>query len=250
MDANNNKKLTNPARRLHVLLAGTTVGAQGRQFRHYLAERLGGNPSDDLEMLRKVLGLYDLVSLTERRFALMKHPRRQIFASCIQPIVAGLQGMQLNSQAVQISQQLAVGPLPILELGADALDLEGPEFLIEQSEIDELLKGAQELQEKFESSGLPTELRRILVESLERIKTALKNYGFTGIEGIDRAVKEAYGTVFVEHAVILPEKENPIVRDYWNWLGRINSVVSACKNAYATVQLTGEVIVHMLDYLK
>jgi hypothetical protein len=250
MDEINEKKLTNPARRLHILLEGTGLGEQGRQFRHYLADRLGGDFHDDLQMLRKILGLYDLISLTERRFAQMQHPKRQIFASCIQPIVASLQRMQLDSAAAQISQQLVAGPLPILDLGADALDLEDPEFLIEQSEIDELLRGANELKEKFESSGLPAELRRILVESLERIKTALKNYGFTGIEAIDRAVKEAYGTVFVEHAVILPEKENPVARDYWNWLGRLNSVVAACKNAYPAVRLTGEVIVHMLDYLK
>jgi hypothetical protein len=244
------RKLTNPARRLHVLFEGTTVGAQHLQFRQYLADRLGGNAADDLEMLRKILGLYDLVSLTERRFALMQHPKRRIFASCIPPIVKTLQGMQLGSPAVQISQQLSAGPLPILELAADALDEEDPEFLIEQSEIDELLKASEALQESFDSSGLPTELRGVLVESMDRIKTALKSYAFTGIEGIDRAMKEAYGTVFVEHAVVLPEKDNPVVRDYWSWLGRVNTLVSVCKNAYATVRLTGDVIVHMLDYLK
>jgi hypothetical protein len=250
MNDSSNRKLTNPARRLHVLLEGTSIGAQHQQFRQYLAGRLGGNAGDDLEMLRKILGLYDLVSLTERRLALMQHPKRHIFASCISPIVATLQGMQLASPAMQISQQLSAGPLPILELAADALDQELPEFLIEQSEIDELFKAAEALQESFDSSGLPTELRRVLVESMDRIKAALKSYAFTGIEGIDQAMKEAYGTVFVEHAVVLPEKNNPVVRDYWNWLSRVNALVSACKNAYATVHLTGEVIVHMLDYLK
>jgi len=245
-----NRTLTNPAKRLHTILVG--AGApdyQNKQFRIYLAARLGGDEKNDLEMFRKLLGVYDLVALTDRRLSVMKHHRRHTYASCIKPIVKTLQQMQLNTGAHQITQQLGGGPLHILDLASDALDEEQPEFLIEQAELDALYADAEQLEEKIESAELPPELRALLVDSIERIKAAIKNYTLGGAEGLDRAIKEAYGTAFVEHAVVLPAKENPIVRAYWDWLGKINATVSACKNAYAAGLIASDVIVHLLEYI-
>ena len=61
---------------------------------------------------------------------------------------------------------------------------------------------------------------------------------------------EAYGMAFVEHAIVLPQKENPVVRSFWDWLGRLNSVVSACKTAYAAGQIASDAVFRALDYFK
>jgi len=250
MDTPHEKKLTNPAKRLHAILNGTgDQSVVNKAFREYLAGRLGGDAKNDLEMLRKVLGLYDLVSLTDRRIGLMKHLKRQTFAACIKPIVTTLQQTSLDTQASQIANQLRVGPLPILDLASDALDVEQPEFLIEQSELDGLYTDADGLAAKIEASDVPPDLRAILTESIERIKKAIKDYPLGGAEGLDRVIKESYGTVIVESAVVLPQKDNPTVRAYWDWLARINATVAASKNAYALGLLAADVIVRLLDHI-
>lgn len=179
-----------------------------------------GTRRSDSEMFRKLFGVYDLVALTDRRLSTMKHHKRSTYASCIKPIVTTLQQTQLNHGAPQISSQLGGGPLHILDLASDALDEEQPEFLIEQAELDALYADAEQLEAKIESAKLPTELRVLLIHSIDRIKAAIKDYALSGAEGLDRAIKEAYGTAFVEYAVVLPEKDNPIVRAFWDWLGR------------------------------
>jgi hypothetical protein len=47
----------------------------------------------------------------------------------------------------------------------------------------------------------------------------------------------------------MPEKDNPIVRGFWDWLGRTNNTVSACKNAYAAGLIATDVVVHLLEYM-
>jgi hypothetical protein len=244
------KKLTNPARRLYTILAGAgEPHFQNKQFRAYLAASFGGDEKNDLEMFHKLLGVYDLVALTDRRLSTMKHHKRNTYASCVKPIVTTLQQTQLNSAANQISTQLGVGPLHVLDLASDALDQEQPEFLIEQTELDALYADAENLEAKIESAKLPAELRTLLIDSIDRIKAAIKNYPLSGAEGLDHAIKEAYGTAFVEHAVVLPEKDNPVVRAFWDWLGKINATVSACKNAYAAGLIASDVIIHLLEYI-
>src|SRR5947199_10478171 len=117
MNDPNQKTLTNPAKRLHTIL--TDAGAKdyhNKQFRFYLAATLGGDQTNDLDMFRNLLGIYDLVALTERRLTTMKHHKRETFVSCIKPIVKTLQHMQLNTVTNQIEQQLGGGPLHILDL--------------------------------------------------------------------------------------------------------------------------------------
>jgi hypothetical protein len=250
-EAHEGRKLTNPARRLYNILADTSATeGRGKHFRNYLAAKLGGDEKNDLDMFRKLLGVYDLVALTDRRLSTMKHHKRDTYASCIKPIVTTLQHMQLNSPAHQIHQQLGTGPLNILDLASEALDEEQPELLIEQTALDALYADAEQLEAKIESAGLPTELRVLLVNSIDRIKAAIRNYTLGGAEGLDRAIKEAYGAAFVEHAVVLPEKDNPIVHAFWDWLGKINATVSACKTAYATGLIATDVVIHLLEYFK
>jgi len=249
MDEPQRKTLTNPAKRLHAILAGAGAKEyQNKEFRKYLAATLGGDERNDLDMFRNLLGVYDLVALTERRIATMRHHKRQTYASCIRPVVTVLQHMQLNTASNQITQQLQ-HPLDILDLASDALDQEQPEFLIEQSELDALYLDAEKLEEMIKSAELPLELATLLLDCINRIKTALKNYKLTGAEGLDRAIKEAYGTAFVEHAVVLPEKDNPIVGAFWDWLGKINTTVSACKSAYAVGLIASDVVIHLLEYI-
>ena len=250
MNDPHSKTLTNPAKRLHAILSGAgAVEYRNKHFRQYLAAVLGGDEKNDLEMFRKLLGIYDLVALTERRLATMKHHKRETYASCISPIVKILQHTQLNNAANHITQQLGNGPLHILDLASDALDQEQPEFRIEQAELDALYSEAEKLEEQITSADLPVELRTLLLDCINRIKTAIRNYNLGGAEGIDRAIKEAYGTAFVEHAVVLPEKDSPFVRAFWDWLAKINTTISASKNAYAAGRIASDVVIHLLEYI-
>jgi hypothetical protein len=243
--------LTNPARRLHSILSGDNVANPAQlPLRRYLAARFGGDEKDDLEMFRKLLAIYDLVAITDQRFALMRHPKRATFVSCIKPIVTALQQTQLNTPMSHMTNQLANGPLPILDLAADVLDIEQPEYLIDQGELDRLLKEAEEMKARIQESDVPLELKQILLGLIERIKRAIIDYPLSGAEGLDKTIKEAYGTAFVEHAVVLPQKENPVVKGFWDWLGRLNSVVSACKTAYSVGQIASEAVFNALDYFK
>jgi len=251
MNATDKKILTNPARRLHSILSGIDVANPANiPLRGYLAARFGGEQTDDLEMFRKLLAIYDLVAVTDQRLALMRHPKRNTFASCIKPIVTALQQTQLNTAMSHLTNQLKNGPLPILDLAADVLDAEQPEYLIDQSELDSLLKEADELKARVQESDVPLDLKQILIGLVERIKRAILDYPLSGAEGLDKAIKEAYGTAFVEHAIVLPQKENPVVRGFWDWLGRLNSVVSACKTAYAVGQIASDAVFRALDYFK
>ena len=241
------KKLTNPAKRLHDVLANTNP----QVFRQFLATRFGGDPKNDLQMLRKVLGLYDLVSLTERRISTMQHVKRSTLATCIQPIVSALQQMTLDHPASQLTQVTSQnGALHILDLAADALDREQSEYLLEQSELDTLITAAVELRQKVTEADLPDAVAKIIVDSLDKIDAALRNYALGGLEGIDRAVKEACGAAIVEHATMIPAKENPVVRAYWDWLSRVNATVAACKTAYAAGTALSDAMPHLLDYFK
>jgi hypothetical protein len=244
------KTLTNPAKRLHAILAAAgDKNYQNKEFRKYLAETLGGDATNDLDMFRNLLGIYDLVALTDRRIATMQHHKRQTYATCIRPVVTVLQHMQLNTAAHRLPEQLQSGPLHILDLASDALDQEQPEFLIEQNELDALYSDADKLEESIKSADLPLELQTLLLDSINRIKAALKNYKLSGLEGLDRAIREAYGAAFVDHSVVLPEKDNPIVRSFWDWLGKINTTVSGCKNAYAAGLIATDAVIHLLDYI-
>lgn len=249
MSSHGEKKLTNPAERLYDILGG--AGQSQQVFRHYLAGRFGGDAKNDLQMLRKVLGLYDLVSLVERRISAMKHVKRNTFASCIPPIVAAVQQTSLDHQATQLTQVTSqTGALHILDLAADALQHEDPEYLLEQSQLDTLITAAAELRHKVTTADLPDPVVKIIVDSLEKIDAALRNYALGGLEGIDRAVKEACGAAIVEHATMIPAKESPVVRAYWDWLSRVNATVAACKTAYGAGTALKDAMPHLLDYFK
>lgn len=242
------RHLTNPAKRLHQILAGAGNQPHAHQpFRHYLAALLGGTPSNDLEMFRKLLGLYDLVALTDHRLSNMKHLKRATFAGCIKPIITTLQGMQLDVQAQNITNQLGGGPLLILDLASDALDQEQPEFELRKADLDNLYADAERFEGRIRDADLAPELQTLLLDCLVRIKAALKNYMLAGLEGIDRAVKEAYGTGLVERATVLAEKDNPIVRDFWDWLGGLNETVSGCKSAYTGGLIGGATVIQLLE---
>ncbi len=251
MEDSAGKILTNPARRLHSILSGADVQAPAQvPLRQYLSVRFGGEAKDDLEMFRKLLAIYDLVAVTDQRISLMTHPKRSTFASCIKPIVTALQQTQLDSGISNLTNQLINGPLPILDLAADVLDVEQPEYLIDQSDLHSLLKETKELEAQIRESDVPVDLKQILLGLTERLERAITDYPLSGAEGLDRVIKEAYGTAFVEHAIVLPHKEDPVVKAFWDWLGRINSVVSACKNAYAAGQIASDAVFNALDYFK
>jgi hypothetical protein len=106
----------------------------------------------------------------------MRHPKRSTFASCIKPIVTALQQTQLNTAMSHLTNQLKNGPLPILDLAADVLDAEQPEYLIDQSELASLLKEAEEMETRIQESEVPLELKQILLGLIERIKRAIVDY--------------------------------------------------------------------------
>jgi arginine decarboxylase-like protein len=141
------------------------------------------------------------------------------------------------------------GALSILDLAADTLESEGSEFLLKQSEVDALVQAAEELRRQVVESDLTQNVKQIILESLDRIDEALRNYALGGLDGIDRAVKEAYGAAIVEHAAMMPQKDNPLVRGYWDWLGRVNATVSTCKTAYAAGEILSDKVSQFLEYL-
>ena len=101
--------------------------------------------------------------------------------------------------------------------------------------IQELQVEVENLIKDLLTSDIQSELKNLLLEKLEAVRTAILYYRVRGIDGIREATEAAIGAMFLNGLTITAEmtqneEKGILIRRLWNWWVKLGQATSTFKN--------------------
>jgi hypothetical protein len=163
----------------------------------------------------------------------------QKYINTLNEVISGLSKIYFNSSSNVMNNGMEKFvsyfdevKMSSLENCADYLSEHTSEELIEEEKLQQLVKDLEELIEYVYSCNLNTELRNIIIAQLNSTRESLLKYKLFGTEGIRNSMASTVGTLVLNKNEI---KDNnlalEIIKNVFTVMGKINTVISAKKNA-------------------
>ena len=138
--------------------------------------------------------------------------------------------------------------MDVLEVTSDNISLSGGEEVITEEELASLQSDIEDIINKVVDSGLEDELKRVLFDGLESVRSALMNYQMFGAEGIRQSLDRNFALPFRYSDQFIRasgnEEGKKIVSDFFDFLKRVNTAVSTMLKI---CQIAGPAIDRMLE---
>lgn len=225
--------LNNAAGRLYTLLNRLRSTGKNTAIQHAWAEIFGVD-KDDLDQI--IILNAEIVKLTEetKNLILKQDVNHDLYLKPfikIQRVFALSLGHQVQNALEFLDEATMVG----LEHCAELLSRTAMENQIEESVLNDLLNEIARLEKSILESTISVELKALLLDSLLEIKKAILYYRIHGAKGIEKAVKNTFGSVNYYRinnltTIINNEIDKKTLLDYVGFIADIISIVSAGMN--------------------
>lgn len=159
---------------------------------------------------------------------LHKRPLRTL-ASTFSPL-------NLGSLWAQLKPNLRAQDLTGLEYTAHAIELLRSEKLLSLEDLQKVSETLIIAETQVEASHLPNEAKRILLESLARLKAAIEVYPLTGVDGIRDALFAYTGAVAYYKEQILTTCDQTMSQSIWSVLSKASDLIAIAQVAWVGYQ--------------
>jgi hypothetical protein len=193
------KKDNAAARLWHVLDTANSLG--GGQTHAQLGKAFGLDTSDGTETVRRLLTAIDAVDEIDARIRRIPGEDHDLYLHSLPKIkrafIAGIQNYDFNQWK---SGHLSHDIIKPLLYCANLLSKYYGEDELEKAELTKLLDRVTELHQSVLQSSLNSTVKDRILESLEDIRKALKEYDIKGIHALSKALSTATGEISLHKA--------------------------------------------------
>ncbi|WP_367899798.1 hypothetical protein [Bacillus pseudomycoides] len=100
------------------------------------------------------------------------------------------------------------------------------ESQINGEEIRDLIHEIDNLIENITNSNLPENVKTLLFNNLNSIRTSLITYKISGVEGMQTALEQTIGSLFINNEAITPVAQDENVKGIFNIIDKMNTLLS------------------------
>jgi hypothetical protein len=230
--------LLNPALRLHILLKSALIGPSDESMLNIWANLFDLPDPTEVKVVRCIVAMADCLDETKRLLGTRNGINLTLFISEFPSIENALAPSNLRYTRAQVlTPHLQPTVLKCLEFCAEELR----KFYIEESISDDDLaairKAADDIFEQIFNSTLDSELRRVLLEDIERLRASITLYRIRGAQGLLEAHRALTGAIAIQSdAIKTTSKENkPILVKLGQLVKQIDEVTSSAVRLYKSI---------------
>ncbi|PFE03799.1 hypothetical protein CN288_12540 [Bacillus sp. AFS023182] len=243
--------MENPALKLHVLL---------RQARHYCTNNNGNHTpfrntwstvfqvdaEDISSLINSMHSMLSLVASTREYIEKNEKLYNEKNLNFLNRIESALSPMNFEGNMNHFLNYIDNETLTALSYMGDNMNFvyDFQEDPIDEEEINNLIDEINNLIDSITYSTLPEDVKSLLFNNLNSIRTSLFNYRISGIEGMKTALGQTIGSLFINNEAISPVVEDENVKGVFKIVDRMNSILSI---GVAAKDLIGPVVGFLLN---
>ncbi|MEW1738816.1 hypothetical protein AB0346_22975 [Nocardia beijingensis] len=222
----------NPATRLAVIMENLRSQAANQSIRESFMNIL--NCHDEVEFFRAfgyLQRLPETIETAVQQYVDPEHYELDQLLAWRGPIEdALLNACSLNSATSNVTNKYQPSDIAVLKHCGYALSAAGVERRVDQETFDQLRSLIQALEDELMASeGVPNDLKDFILEQLDRIRRALRDFNLRGPEALNEILEQVTGSVIANRDVVIDaneESQSVIAK-----LGDIISLVEKAGNA-------------------
>ena len=200
---------SNPASRLHTLLAALLTGDPKERVLDAWARVLEVTERHDVEVPRRLVLLNDLLDDAEQSIKLNPQLNHKIYLSCFPQVRTVFSPLHIQtSREGVILPHLTPEVMARLEFCAEALQQDWSEVEMTKDDLQEISNDLNALVESVAGSSVDIRLRKALLEALEGVRLSISLYRIYGAKGLKKNLQGLFGLVFTERSELKNEAEN------------------------------------------
>ncbi|HHF3081608.1 TPA: hypothetical protein ACPJ03_004532 [Vibrio diabolicus] len=185
---------TNPAGRLHKILATAKEQSDKKTVRDVWAYALNVEPND-AEVTKAVVELYSLTHQIQSLIKMKEGLNHDLYLSSFSRVERALIPLNLAASWNNVKVHLSDEALTRLQFCAEELSRFYAEDSLSEEELKNIIEKIEALFDTVYSSNLPDALRLALLEEVERLRNAISMYKIKGAKGLKDALQGTIGAV-------------------------------------------------------
>lgn len=223
-------KSNNPAGRLFNILFEARRLNQATKAREAWAQLFDVESTDTAAILQIVADLILLTADAKEAVEALDDVDHVIYLKPFARIEQVFATANLETNWKSVRDRLDEPTMVGLQFCADTLSRLHQEAVVEQEELDSLLALVDEAFREVMASSLSAELKKVIMQSLEEIRRAVRTYQIWGLDGLKRALATGVGGIFLNKDDFERNKKQSSVKRFLSALGKLNQVVILALN--------------------
>lgn len=199
---------SNPAGRLHSLMLAAKNCNERQKVRAVWAKVLECDESDDADISRRVVALYELSREVQTLIRLIPDLNYDLYLDSFGQIEKAIFPLNLNAEWKGQRGAINETILTRLQFCADELAKHYSEESVSDDDLKDIRLRVDELFEMVHDSGIPKLLRLALLEELERIRSAISMFRIKGAKGVKEAMQATLGAVVANQEEFAKAKDS------------------------------------------
>ncbi len=187
--------LDNPAGRFYDILNQAKAKKGELKVRQVWALVLDEDENDDSAITKKVIEVYQLGEQVKDLIKMNDGANTELYLSSFPQVERAIFPLNLNVTWSGQKQQLNDGVMTRLQFCSDLLSSTYKEETLAKEDLEVVTKLIEELFDSILSSSLEPTMRIILLEEVERLRSALSMYKINGAKGLKQSLQSTIGMV-------------------------------------------------------
>lgn len=220
----------NPASRLCEILDEAQAFANNEQMRSVWAGVLRcdspGNTSQLFHRLSQVIGL---IQECKEKIQQIDTTDHNLFLEPLVNLEQAFDKVNLEENRGQFLGRIEATTRTSLKYCAERLSVSSEEDAIDKDLLTELQSDVNDLLEKVLESNLPDEVKKVLIEILEDIRSAILEYRIIGVDALRRTLESNVGSLYFhkdEIEEVESEEGQEVISKFGEVIGRLQRLVS------------------------
>jgi len=217
---------SNPAGRLLTVLKATLGGDANRKMRDVWAEVFGILPDDTSEILRVASLIIQQISLAQVHVSRVKGANHALFMRPLGELARAFSTINIEEPLSNLKGRLGPNTLSALEYTDEFLRGRSPSGVLTHKTRASLINKVEALARDIRKAELDLEVKRVLVEHIERLRRALLEYELRGPEGVIEALDLNLGFA-VRNVALVGAEDAGILKKFGAAIVGFHGTVSA-----------------------
>jgi len=217
----------NPAGRLvSILRAAKAKGQDQNPARQVWADLLGVEQNNLPQLLVQLGHLIELPELIRKEISRHEDIDQAIFLKWLPKVQKSFSNINLTASFKNFMNPIDEAALDGLDFCSDLLSRRKPEKTLDQKELDSIYKDVSVLIDDILDSDTNQYLKQFMLEKLDDVIQAIRNYKIRGAKPIEKAVESTLGSIVTHKGIYEETKKSKNGSRFWKLLARVAIVVN------------------------
>ena len=237
------KAQNNPAGRLgSILKAANSMNDKSVAAKVAWAEILE-TALDNIPLLLRRLGqVMELPEVVRQQIMRQKDIDQEVYLKWLPKVQRAFGNTNLKAPLSTFTDPIDEAALDGLDFCADLLSRKMPEKILDKGVLKSIYDDTNKLMEDIVGSDIDKDLKIFMLEKLDQVISAIKEYKIKGANPVEKVVESTYGAIVMHENIYKKTKDTKHGSDFWKILSRVAVVVGI---TVGSIQI-GESIINLL----